>query len=177
MTIESIEPNRFIIVLDYSEAGFLHRADGKRYPRYSPAALACLLSLASVKSGVSLCSKKISVSPYSGKDRLYLVVTISPQLFLPAGNSRIIMIKFTSLDVLFAAADKISADEISDSSLYKQGEKYVLMLKLSPEKHQRVTYILSEYGNIRSVTPITLARIREYAVPIIEARAIEKLKK
>ena len=172
MTIESIKPDKFIIILDYDEASIYKL----KHSQYSHAAIAYLLSLVSVKSGVALCSKKISVSPYSGKDRLYLVVTITPQLYLPEGNFCSITVSFSSLDVLFSAAEKVPAEYIKESSLYKKGSRYILVLKLLMAQSGRVMYLLSEYGEISTLTSLNLARIQEYGYNLIESMAIEKLK-
>ncbi|MDR1704486.1 MAG: adaptor protein MecA [Clostridiales bacterium] len=132
-------------------------------------------------AGQGYIENKFSFAPKAREERRYrrkpLIETPSP---MGENDAPVHIFTFKSLDEAGAAATRLSGGFHGDSSLYKNKNKYFLVLRgengaAGRSEFERFESILLEYGQKHSSSIIYMLHLDEYGEMIVSNPAVEKL--
>ncbi len=174
MNIDKLDENRILIALPNSELDTFIENDDDSVCGNS---LIMLITLAAVKSGFSLCGRRITITVLDGCECVFLVVSLTLQAALPNGKTKHYSVTFDNADDLLTCALRLSyyLDDISYTRLYYGVNSYTLGIGLYGHGSSLFTAILSEYGKTKLLTSKQAARIEEQSPHSIPCNAVQNI--
>ena len=167
MFIEPLDKTKFLVTLVRDDLKIFNIAPNEisLNNENTRTLLKQILSLAAVKSGITLKNKILSVELIPFDNGCFMLVSTKPdrKIYKIKKNSSYILVSFDSAAKIFDVFEKIQHIKSFDlkSSVYSKGEMFYLLLYSKVSIPKALKIILSEYGKIYPCDKLTVMQLEE----------------
>ncbi len=168
MFIEQLDNTRLLITLENDDLGVFDLNPKKilTEDRETKRLFKQILTLAAIKTGVTLKNKSISVELMPYDSGCFLLVTIrnkKRKIYRIKKNDSYLLAEFHSPDDVLHSLKSLYTKGFShfSCSLYTDSDKYYLLFKSKANIPTDLKIILSEYGKIKSCSKLTKSKLNE----------------
>lgn len=167
MEIDRLDDNRILITFEREEFDFLlkDRKLKNLDNEYSPHLFFGMITLAAVKSGISLSGKRMTVHYLTGSCHNFIIITVNPQKCLPTVRSVWLCASFSDYFTMTEAIPRIDlddSDKVFHSELLSMWKTPVLLLSVDSNAAKKFKNTLSEYSTVQVCSAMDVARLKEY---------------
>lgn len=171
MDIDRLDEQRILITLEKGELDcFLESTQPVKQDKLlSPHIFFGMLTLAAVKSGISISGKRLTLHYINGNFYNFIIITVRPQQRLPAGRGIWIGAAFSDFYTMTEAISRIdlrNSDLVFHSELLTMWKTPVLLLFVNSSFTKVITSLLSEYSIVRTYSRLEISRLNEYGTII-----------